>query len=215
MTSSNPNTDQDIINNRTPGTDPDLDVSQSASSDAGVNPLAGTQGSDADTHNSGQVPVAGYTPDQLGSMGQVGQPGAGGSETRLGNLGGGQPGISGQTTNMDDAGAIEHGAPTGANDSGQSQSEGQPIDTAAARAPAGTANRTNTTIGENYTGGPIQVDPEEQLLNPGYEPDIPGGANRQATPGRPGFADNPNLGGMPNQTGQLDQTTYNDRGERA
>lgn len=209
MTSSNPNTDQDIINNRTPGTNPDLDVSQSASSGAGVNPLAGTQGSDADTHNSGQVPVAGYTPDQLGSMGQVGQVGAGGSETRLGNLGGGQPGISGQTTNMDDTGAIEHGAIT----SGQTQSEGQPMDTAAARGPAGTANQTDTTIGENYTGGPIRVDPEEQLLNPGYDPDIPGGADRHAaTPGRPGFADSPSLGGMPDQTGQLDQTTYSDRG---
>lgn len=209
MTSSNPNTDQDILNDRTPGTNPDLDVSQSAPSTSGVNPLAGTQGSDADTHNSGQIPVAGYTPDQLGSMGQVGQPGAGGSETRLGNLGGGQPGISGQTTNMDDTGAIEHGRTS----DGEAQSQGQPIDTAAASGPAGTANQTDTTIGENYTGGPIQVDPEEQLLNPGYEPDIPGGADRQAaTPGRPGVADSPNLGGMPNQTGQLDQTTYNDRG---
>lgn len=87
------------------------------------------------------------------------------------------------------------------------------MDTAAARGPAGTANQTDTTIGENYTGGPIRVDPEEQLLNPGYDPDIPGGADRHAaTPGRPGFADSPSLGGMPDQTGQLDQTTYSDRG---
>ena len=211
MTSSNPKTDQDIINNRTPGTNPDLDVSQSAAPDSGVNPLAGTQGSDADTHNSGQVPVAGYTPDQLGAMGRAGQPSAGGSENRLGNLGGGQPGISGQTTNMDDTGAIERGATT---DGEAPQASGRPMDTAAAPGTAGTANQTDTTIGENYTGGPIQVDPEQQLLNPGYEPDIAGDSGRQAaTPGRPSGADSPTLGGMPNQQGQQDQTAYTDRGQ--
>lgn len=209
MSSSNPNTDQDIINNRTPGTDPDLDVSQSASSGGGANPMAGQQSTEADANNPGQVPVAGYTPDQLGAMGQTGQPSAGGSANRLGNLGGGQPGISGQTTNMDDTGAIEHGR-MGA---GEAQASGQPVDTAAAPGPAGTANQTGTTIDENYTGGPKQVDPEQQLLDPGYEPDIPGGSGRQtATPGRPSVADNPSLGGMPDQAGTQDQVIYNDRG---
>lgn len=161
MSSSNPNTDQDILENRTPGTNPDLDVSQNASSGGDVNPMAGQQSTEADTHNPGPVPVAGYTPDQLGSKGQV----------------------------------------------------GQSVNTTAAAGPPGTANQTDTTIGENYTGGPKEVDPEQQLLNPGYEPQIPGGSGRQAaTPGRPGFADNPGLGGMPDQTGQLDQTTYNNGG---
>lgn len=208
VSSSNPNTDQDILNDRTPGTNPDLDVTQSVSSGAGMNPQAGTQSTEADTNNPGQVPVAGYSADQLGAMGQSGQPNAGGSENRLGALGGGQPGISGQTTNMYDAGAIEHGR-IGAD---PAQGRGQPIDTAAA-GPQSTANQPGGTIDENYTGGPNDVDPEQHLLDPGYEPDIPGGSERQeAAPGRPSFADNPNLGGMPNQQGQQDQAVYNDRG---
>lgn len=129
MTNSHPNTDQDILDNREPGTNPDLDVGQRA------------------------------------------------------------------------------------NDGDQSHGAAVERDTAAAPGPAGRANQTDTTIGEDYTGGPKTVDPEQQLLNPDHEPEIPGGSRRQeATPGRPDFAEDPGLGGMPNQSGQLDQATYHDQG---
>jgi hypothetical protein len=141
MSGSNPNTDQDILNDRVPGTNPDLDIDER------------TQAA-ARTPNN---PLAGVEDDEAGAR----------------------------------------------------------MDTAATAGPAGTANQTDTTIGQHYTGGPIDTDPEEQLLDPGYSPELSGGSGRQAdTPGRPSFADNPTRGGMPNQQGQHDQTVSDDRGWR-
>jgi hypothetical protein len=155
MQDNHPNTDQDILNNRTPGTDPDLDVGQRADQRTDMNPLAGTQSTEADANNPGQVPVAGYTADQLGSTGQIGQSSAGGS-----------------------------------------------------------VDQTDTGAGKEYNTAPRATDPEQELLDPGYDPQLPGGAGQGAatTPGQPGFADNPGLGGMPNQQGQQDQTTYHSGG---
>lgn len=146
MTSSHPNTDQDILEDRTPGTNPDLDVVQRANTGSDTSPLAGTQSAEADTHNPGPIPVAGSTSDQLR---RAGQPGA----------------------------------------------------------------QTDTTIGENYTGGPISEDPEQQLLDPGYDPQIPStGGRRSGAGARSDVADNPGLSGMPDQAGALDQTTYHSEG---
>ncbi|HEV2404812.1 MAG TPA: hypothetical protein VGR88_05140 [Ktedonobacterales bacterium] len=155
MQDNHPNTDQDILNNRTPGTNPDLDVGQRADQSADTNPLTGTQSTEADANNPGQIPVAGYTGDQFGSAGQVGQSSTG-----------------------------------------------------------GWADQPDARAGEEYNTAPRATDPEQELLDPGYDPRLPGAAEQDAatTPGQPGFADNPGLGGMPNQQGQQDQTTYHSGG---
>lgn len=157
MQDNHPITDQDILNDRTPGTDPDLDVGRRTGAGAETSPLAGTQSTEADANNPGQIPVAGYTGDQQGSPGQVGQTSAGGS-------------------------AATAGAPT-------------------------TANQTDTGAGEEYTTAPRATDPEQELLDPGYDPQLPDQSEQRGTtpPGQPGFAAHPGLGGMPNQQGELDQ----------
>jgi hypothetical protein len=70
---------------------------------------------------------------------------------------------------------------------------------AAGQAPSG------TTTGDNYSTGPRQTDPEQELLNPGYEPHV----DREATgPDRAGQRVPPSVPGMPGQRGTLNQTTY-------
>ncbi|MGH2485193.1 MAG: hypothetical protein ACRDHE_04175 [Ktedonobacterales bacterium] len=167
MQDNHPITDQDILNNRTPGTDPDLDVGRraDADADADTNSPAGTQSAEADANTPGQVPVAGNTGDQRG------HPSAGNR------------------------------------DSGERDSA------AAAGAPA-TSDQTDTGAGEEYNTAPSTQDPEQELLDPGYDPQLPGGSGQRGTtpPGQPGFAEHPGLGGMPNQQGRQDQTTYHNQG---
>jgi hypothetical protein len=64
---------------------------------------------------------------------------------------------------------------------------------------------TATTSGDNYSPGPRQTDPEQELLNPDYESQI----DRDATgPEGAGYRVPPSVPGMPDQRGTLDQTTY-------
>jgi hypothetical protein len=64
---------------------------------------------------------------------------------------------------------------------------------------------TDTTTGDDYSTGPRTTDPEQELLNSGYEPQI----DRDATgPDRAGHRVPPGVPGMPDQRGTLDQTTY-------
>ncbi|HKV84085.1 MAG TPA: hypothetical protein VJN88_05980 [Ktedonobacterales bacterium] len=75
------------------------------------------------------------------------------------------------------------------------------------RAEAGNQTDTDTGAGEEYTTAPRATDPEQELLDPGYDPQIPGESGQRGTtpPGQPEFAEHPGLGGMPNQQGELDQ----------
>ncbi len=64
---------------------------------------------------------------------------------------------------------------------------------------------TDTTTGEDYSTGPRRTDPEEELLDPGYEPHV---GSDEMGPDRAGHRVPPNVPGIPDQTGTLDQTTY-------
>jgi hypothetical protein len=73
---------------------------------------------------------------------------------------------------------------------------------------------TDTTIGENYSTGPRRTDPEEELLDPDYEAQISGNTTQDTMgPDRAGHRVLPGLGGLPDQAGTLDQTTYSSQGD--